>query len=72
MIIIGNEEIERFVFNNKELFALIHNNRLIWGNWILIVPDSLLFNWVNEEKIYNVSCVGEWVVEDLFASDAGR
>lgn len=66
MIIIGNEEIERFVFNNKELFALIHNNRLIWGNWIVVVLDSLSFDVVDEVKSFSVSCVGAWASEDLF------
>jgi len=72
MVIIGQKEIERFVIDNHDLFAIVNDNKLIWGHWILIIPDNLLFNLVNEEKTYKVSCVAEWQMEDVFASDAGR
>lgn len=72
MIIIGNKEIERFIVDNHDLFAIVSNNKLIWGHWILIIPDSLIFNLLNEEKTYKISCVSQWQMEDLFASDAGR
>lgn len=72
MVIIGQNEIKRFIHNNKDLLALIHNGRIIWGSYILIIPSELEFMFVGEEKNYSVMSVGTWAIEELFASDASR
>lgn len=72
MIIIGQNEIKRFIHNNKDLLALIHNGRIIWGSYIVIIPSELEFMFVGEEKNYSVMSVGTWTIEELFASDASR
>ena len=72
MVIIGQNEIKRFVHDNKDIFALIHNGRIIWGNWIVITPNELDYMFVGDEKNYSVMSVGTWAIEELFASDASR
>lgn len=72
MIIIGQNEIKRFIHNNKDLLALIHNGRIIWGSYILTIPSELEFMFVGDEKNYSVMSVGTWAIEELFASDASR
>lgn len=72
MIIIGQNEINRFVHSNKDLLALIHNGRIVWGSYILIIPEELEFWFVGQEYGYSVMSVGTWQVEELFASDASR
>lgn len=72
MIIIGNNEVKRFIHNNRDLLALVQNGRIIWGSYIIIIPSELEFMFVGEEKTYNVMSVGHWEVEELFASDASR
>lgn len=72
MVIIGRNEIKRFIHNNKDLLALIHNGRIIWGSYIVIIPSALEFMFVGEEKNYSVMSVGTWAIEELFASDASR
>ena len=72
MIVIGRNEINRFIYNNRDLLLLVYNHRIVWGQYILITPSELKFSIAGEVKKYNVLSVGKWQVEELFASDASK